>query len=153
MFHRLVDTLAAMTRTPSTAVGIVLAMAFAMTGCGEDRYANRERPPTKIVLSAVITPTGVTVSPARTGAGTIELIVSNLTSRSERLTLSSTTLGPGAAPLEQRTGPINPGDTASLTADLATGTYRLAARSRSVAAATLRVGPARPSSSDRLLQP
>ncbi len=104
-------------------------------------------------MSASITASNVTVSPSRLGAGTIELIASNLTATSQQLTLRSERLRNGAEPLEQRTGPINPGDTASLTADLAQGTYRVTARSGAIAAATIRVGPSRPSAKDTLLQP
>ena len=101
------------------------------SGCGDDDFANRERAPAPITLSAAITPRDVTVSPARIGAGTVQLIASNLTSSSQQVTLRSETLSAGTAPLEQRTGPINPGDTATLTADLVPGTYRVTTRSDS----------------------
>jgi uncharacterized membrane protein YjjB (DUF3815 family) len=135
----------------STALG--LALALVASGCGGDDFANRERAPAPITLSAAITPRDITVSPARIGAGTVELIASNLTSISQQVTLRSETLSAGTAPLEQRTGPINPGDTASLTADLVQGTYRVTTRSAQLGHATLRVGPRRSSGQDQLLQP
>jgi hypothetical protein len=139
---------------PRTAVGVGVALVFALAGCGaDDDFANDERAPAPITLSASITRSNVTVSPSRLGAGAVELIASNQTSTSQRLTLSSRTLSDGGEPLEQRTGPINPGDTASLTADLVEGTYRLTTRSATIAAATLRVEPRRPSAQDELLQP
>ena len=139
-------------RMPWTAAGVAVAMALA--GCGgDDDFANDERVPVQITLGASITPSKVTVSPSRFGAGTVELIASNLTSRSQRVTLSSVSLASGTRPLQQRTGPINPGDAASLTADLAQGTYRVTTGSGSIAPATLRVGPPRESAQDRLLQP
>ena len=55
--------------------------------------------------------------------------------------------------LSQSTGPINPGGTASLKADLAPGTYAVAARSSSLAPATLVVTPAPAGDADHLLQP
>jgi hypothetical protein len=141
-------------RTPWTAAGVAVALAFGTGGCGSgDDFANDERAPAAITLSASITASNVTVSPSRLGAGTIELIASNLTTTSQQLTLRSENLLGGADPLEQRTGPINPGDTASLTADLAQGTYRVTARSGTITAATLRVGPSRRSAKDTLLQP
>ena len=93
------------------------------------------------------------MSPSRIGAGTIELLASNLTSRSQQLTLRSAQRPLGAPPIEQRTGPINPGDTASLTADLVRGTYRVTTRSDAREPATIRVGTARPGTTDSLLQP
>jgi hypothetical protein len=139
---------------PWTAAGVAVALAFGTGGCGGgEEFANDERAPATITLSASITASNVTVSPSRLGAGPIELIASNLTATSQQLTLRSERLKGGADPLEQRTGPINPGDTASLTADLTPGTYRVTTRSGTIAAATLRVGPPRPSAKDTLLQP
>lgn len=139
-------------RIPWTAAAI--ASALLLGGCGgDDEFANRERAPAPIILSAAITPRDITVSPSRIGAGTIELIASNLTSTSQQITLRSEMLSAGTAPLQQRTGPINPGDTASLTADLVQGTYRLTTRVGRQPSATIRVGPTRSGSSDGLLQP
>lgn len=144
-----------MRRMPWAAAGVAVVVALGLAGCGDDDdFANEERAPVRIVLSAAITPSNVTVSPSRLGAGTIELIASNLTARSQRLTLSSQALGSaGATPLRQRTGPINPGDTASLTADLRPGIYRLTTGSPAISPATIRVGPPRESANDTLLQP
>ena len=134
--------------------GAAVALVLAVAGCGgDDEFDNEPRAPAPVTLSASITPSNVTVSPSRLGAGTVELRASNLTSTSQQLTLSSQSLAAGAQPLEQRTGPINPGDTASLTADLAEGTYRVTARSSAITPATIRVGPPRRSSGDQLLQP
>lgn len=148
------STLDAMCRTPWTVARVAVAVALGIAGCGgDDDFANDERDPAPIILSASITPTDVTVSPSRIGAGRVELIASNLTSRSRQLTLSSQTLAGGGAPVRQRTGPINPGDTASLTADLAQGTYRVTVGSGAIAPARLHVGPPRGSAQDALLQP
>jgi len=138
---------------PWATAGAAVALGLGLGGCGDDDFANEERAPAPLRLSAAITPANVTVSPSRLGAGTIELIASNLTSKSQQVTLRSQTLSGGADPLEQRTGPINPGDTASLTADLTQGTYRLTTRSPAITAATIRVGPRRASAKDQLLQP
>ena len=96
----------------------------------------------------------MTVSPARFGAGSIELIASNQTATSQRLTLrSSSSSSRGGDRLDQSTGPINPGDTASLKADLTTGSYLVTARSRGIDPARIVVGPPRSSATDGLLQP
>lgn len=135
----------------STAAGLAATAALGAAGCGADDFANRDRAPTKLVVSAAITPREVTVSPSRIGAGAVELLASNLTSTSQRLTLRSIRVA--GERTEQRTGPINPGDTASLTADLAAGEYRISGESERVDAAILRVGPPRPGADDELLLP
>jgi hypothetical protein len=141
-------------RMPWAAVGVAAMLAFTAPGCGGDaQFANDPRPPVTLEISAVVAPKGVTVSPARFGAGPIELTASNQTGISQRLTLRSERLATGATQLEQRTAPINPGDTASLKADLAEGVYSVSAPSDAIAAARIRVGPARPSGQGRLLQP
>ena len=124
-----------------------------IAGCGDDEFANRERAPDRIVVSVAIAPRDITVSPSPIGAGTVELIASNLTARSQQITLRSEMLSAGTPPLQQRTGPINPGDTASLTAELAPGTYRITTSGGGQRSATIRVGARRSSSSDQLLQP
>ena len=142
-----------MRRTPWAVAGVAVALVAGLAGCGDDEFGNERRAPAPVTLSASITASNVTVSPARLGAGTIELIASNLTSRSQQLTLSSASLPGDGDRLEQRTGPINPGDTASLTADLVQGTYRVQTRSAAITPATIRVGPPRASAQDQLLQP
>jgi len=141
-------------RTPWTAVGVAAALALSANGCGGgDDFANEPRPPVPITVGTTIAPARVSVSPERFGAGPIELIASNQTAISQRVTLRSESLIEGAAPLEQRTGPINPGDTASLKATLSQGTYEVTALSNAIAPATIRVGPARKGAQDQLLQP
>ena len=145
-----------MLRTPRKTrwTAAAIASALLLGGCGgDDEFANRERAPAPIVLSASITTRDITVSPSRIGAGTIELIASNLTSTSQQITLRSEMLSAGTAPLQQRTGPINPGDTASLTANLVQGTYRVTTGAGRTPSATIRVGPTRSGASDGLLQP
>lgn len=141
-------------RMPWAAVGVAVALVFPAPGCGGDEeFANQPRPPQTLEISAVVAPSQVTVSPSRFGAGPVELIASNETEISQRLTLRSERLRAGADQLEQRTAPINPGDTASLKADLTEGIYSVSARSGLIDPARIRVGPRRASGKDRLLQP
>lgn len=132
---------------------VVLAVATFAGGCGGDDFANDARAAPAASVGTVVTVNGVTVSPPRLPAGTIELIASNQTPVSQRVQLRSKRLAGGASPLAQSTGPINPGGTASLKADLAAGTYVVSASGASIPAATIVVEPARGSGSDRLLQP
>lgn len=148
---RLID---ARRRMPPAALAAFLALALAAAGCGgNDDFANDPRPAAPITLSAAISPARVTVSPSRFGAGPIELIASNQTQTSQRVTLRSTGRASQADELEQSTGPINPGDTASLRADLVKGSYLVTARAAAIDPATIVVGPARESAADSLLQP
>jgi hypothetical protein len=141
-------------RMPWAAVAVFAALGLGAAGCGsDDEFANSPRPPAAITVSAAISPERVTVSPARIGAGTIELIASNQTTTSQRVTLRSRGRPSGGEQLVQSTGPINPGDTASLKADLSPGRYLVTADSEAIAPATIVVGAAREDSEDGLLQP
>ncbi len=137
----------------------VLAAASALAsavgvGCGdEDDYANEPRPPAPIVVSAAVTDSRISVSPKQFGAGPVNLIVTNQTERAQEITLETDEIGGSEPGIQQRTGPINPGDTATLKADLKSGTYRVATDSDSIKPAALDVGAERPSAQNELLQP
>jgi hypothetical protein len=138
---------------PGTALAAI-ALSLGFAGCGgDDHFADKPRPAAPITVSAAISPARVTVSPSRLGAGAIELIASNQTATSQRVTLRSSASTSPDEPLVQSTGPINPGDTASLKADLVKGTYRVTARSAAIDPATIVVGAPRRSGADALLQP
>ena len=133
---------------------VVLCAVALIAGCGEeDDYENRPRPPVPIVVSASINEERVSVSPRSFGAGPITLIVTNQTDSAQEVVLETDEIGGSAPGIEQQTGPINPGDTASLKANLREGTYRVAVNGRGIAEASLDVGEARPSAQDELLQP
>ncbi len=142
-------------RMPRAALAALALLGVAIGGCGGgDDFANDARPAAPITVSAAISQGRVTVSPSRLAAGTIELIASNQTRTSQRVTLRSSGSGGGTEALEQTTGPINPGDTASLRADLRRGSYLVTARSSAIDPARLVVGAARSGAgADGLLQP
>ncbi len=136
--------------------GVVLGtVALAAAGCGgdDDDYKNEERPPAPIVVSASINEERVSVSPRSFGAGPITLIVTNQTESAQELTLETQEIGGDAPGIEQETGPINPGDTASLKADLREGSYRVGVEGRGISEAALDVGEPRESAQNQLLQP
>lgn len=141
-------------RMPRAAAAVALAVGLGTVGCGDDGgFANGPRAPAAITLSATIAPQRLSVSPSRFGAGPIELIASNQTATSQRVMLRSRGTPRGGAAIRQSTGPINPGDTASLKADLTPGSYLVTARSTAIAPATIVVGSAREDAGDGLLQP
>lgn len=136
---------------PWTLAAAALAAAT-LPGCGSGgkSYANGPRPAAPIVITAAITQGGVNVSPTQFGAGLIQLVVVNLTNRSQQLSLVSN----GGASFRQQTGPINPEETARLQAQLGSGYYSLGSSDSALDGARLTVGPQRPnSSSNRLPKP
>jgi hypothetical protein len=136
-----------------TAGGLLVgALALGAAGCGGSGgdYKNEPRPPSPIVVTASVSKDAVSVSPRRLGAGPISLIVTNQTGASQQVTIESDGSAPG---IRQETAPINPRDTATLTADVAPGTYRVHVVGDGIRAATFRVGKPRPSAQNDLLQP
>ena len=143
------------------------------SGCGGDnKFKNEARPPVPLQLTGVITDKEVTVSPdtvppppkahqeqtAKDLDTPIILIISNQTQESHTVTLSGKDRR--GNPIEARTPPINPLDTAQIQQSLPAGTYEVKAGSekavdpgKQIAAATLTVKPNRQTSSDDLLLP
>jgi hypothetical protein len=146
------DIRAVRTRVSLTA-GAVCAVSL-LAACGDEAdYKNEPRPPAPIVVSAAISDDKVSVSPRRFGAGPVTLIVTNQTDAAQEVTLETDELGGSQAGVRSKTGPINPGDTASLKADLRQGQYRVGVESDGIDEASVRVGEQRESSQNDLLQP
>jgi hypothetical protein len=139
----------------AAAFGCALAV-FAAAGCGSDdtSYKNVPRPPAAVVVSASIDDRAVQISPKRLGAGPITLVITNQSNAAQQVTLE-TQDSPGSGPGEKavQTGPISPRETASISARVREGTYRLHVGGDGVKAARLVVGKKRPSSQNDLLQP
>jgi hypothetical protein len=130
-----------------------LALGVGACGGGRDDYKNELRPPSPVVVTASVSKNAVSVSPRKLGAGPISLIVSNQTGASQQVTIESAA-APGSGPgIRQETAPINPRDTATLTANVAPGTYRVHVVGDGIRAATFRVGKKRASAQNDLLQP
>ena len=137
-------------RFAAVALGAIALLA----GCGEeDDYENLDRPPAPIVVSASIDNKRVSVAPAEFGAGPITLIVTNQTEAAQELTLETDEIGGSGPGIRQKSGPISPGDTASLKADLKKGTYKVAVNGAGIDEAALTVGEPRESAQNELLQP
>lgn len=123
-------------------------------GCGDDDdYANENRPPTPINLSAAISSDRVSVSPTKFGAGPVILIVTNQTRAAQEVTLETDETGGTEAGLRQSTSSINPQDTASLKVTVRPGHYVVRVEDDGIRPARLVVGPKRPSAQNELLQP
>lgn len=130
------------------ALTVVVVAAGLLTACGSERWANKPRPPVPVVLTGVVARDGTSVSPARVGGGPVEIVVSNQTRSPQTVTLEGDRV-------RERTGPIIPGGTGTLRAELDPGTYLVTASPGGGARASARivVGRRRGDSSDQLLLP
>jgi hypothetical protein len=139
----------------AAACAITAACVLAACGGGNRTYANAERPPAPIVISASIDDKSIAVSPKKFGAGPITLIISNQSSSSQQVTLETDSApgdtGPGQKAIA--TGPISPRETASVKGQVAEGTYALHVGGDGVRPAKITVGKQRPTSQNDLLQP
>ena len=130
--------------------GVLVLLGVPACGGGDD-FENKPRPPVPLQLTGVITEQRVTISPNQVGAGPIVLVVSNQTDDSHTVTLDG-------EEVEERVGPINPLDTATIQTTLKQGEYEVRAGSsqavaREIRPGTLAVGASRTSASDQLLLP
>jgi hypothetical protein len=133
-----------------------VAVVVALAGCGGESSprANNPRPPVLKLVTASISTSRISVSPKSFGAGPIDLVVTNQTGTAQRVTLESD-IPPGSRKLglRQVTAPINPRDTARLSADVQPGRYRVHVSSSDIRPAQLLVGRPRPSAQNDLLLP
>lgn len=137
--------------TRGAAMFLLAVAVGAATGCGGKDFANRPRPPTTVDLSGVIQNNKVTISPAKVGAGAVEITISNQTKAAHTITLEGESI-------RERVGPVNPLDTATIQKTLQPGSYTVSAGStkavaREIKPARLTIGKARSNSSNDVLQP
>jgi hypothetical protein len=144
-----------------TMIGILAATSLGATGCGGgSTFANKPRPPTPIDLTVYVNNARVSISPTNVGAGPVIFIVTNQAAQNVSLSIQAAGGGESLA----TTGPINPQATTQVQVAPGPGDYTIAVESggtnlasqaaqTSITAATLHVGPPRPSSSNVLLQP
>lgn len=140
----------------------MFAVVLLVSGCGGgSKFANQPRPPTPIDLTVYINDQRVSISPAKVGAGEVIFIVTNQADKAESLSIHPTA---NSSNQLATTGPIQPEATAQVTVDLKNpgdytvsttsgGTEAQIATAAKIQPAALHVGPARPSSSNVLLQP
>ena len=126
-------------------------MAALIAGCGNDDFKNEARAPVRLALTGVIQDDKVTVSPAKIGAGPVEITISNQTDSARTITLEGESI-------TEEEGPVQPGDTATIHKTLKPGSYEVRAGSKKavreeIQPAVLRIGKERHNSNNELLQP
>jgi hypothetical protein len=125
------------------AVALVVGVA-ALAGCGSSSFPNKPRAAAPIELTASIGPKAVQLAPQKVGAGLARITIANVSSNPATLRLH----GPTSA----TSGPIGPNMPTTIQMDLKQGTYTASAAG-GFRPATLKVGPPRPSSQNKLLLP
>jgi len=151
-------------------VGLVVAVALAVAGCGAQTHPNDQRPQVALHVSVTVTPSAVTVQPGKIAFGpartqqipqnqnhaqppidterpvTTVIVTANQTGTDSRLVLRG--------PRDVDSGPIPARSPASLQTALPTGTYTVAAAGIPGARpGKLIVGPYRASSQNDVLLP
>lgn len=123
-------------------------MLLAAAGCGQQtNYANDQRPPSPLTITASISPGRISISPSRVGAGPVTLTVANTADASSDVQVEPV----GATGPSAQSGPVNPGGTTNISFDAKSGTYRVSAKG--AGQTTLTVGRARPSAQNDVLLP
>jgi hypothetical protein len=131
-------------------IGLAIAAAL-IAGCGDDDFKNEARAPVRLALTGVIKDDKVTVSPAKIGAGPVEITISNQTDSERTIMLEGETI-------KAQQGPVQPGDTATIQRTLEPGSYEVRAGSekavrKEIQPAVLTIGKERPNSNNDLLLP
>ena len=106
------------TRRGNAALAAALAVAVVAAGCGgrSRRYVNKPRPASKILISGSINTRAIAISPTASAPGRSTCSSRTRPAPPQRVTLES--LDQDRPGLEQQTAPINPQDTARLSADV-----------------------------------
>jgi hypothetical protein len=133
-------------RLSLVSIGVsVLALAGVLAGCGAKDFANDPRPPTPIEVSARVDSQRVQIAPDRFGAGLVNMTIANLSESAVTVDVSG--------PTQASTTQIQPGTPDYLRMSMKEGTYQVTASKHNIKPATIKVGPERPSSQNKVLEP
>jgi hypothetical protein len=132
----------------------IAGAALLATACGDtEPRSNLPRPPAPVTLTAAVHDGKIQVSPAVTGAGPIVLLVSNQTSKPQKVTFETDELGGRTGGNTVSTPVIAPQSTGRLSINARSGRYAVHVQDRTIRAARVSVGPPRKSSQNQLLLP
>jgi hypothetical protein len=131
-------------------IGLTLTAAV-IAGCGGEDFKNEARAPVRLALTGVIQNDKVTVSPAKLGAGPVEITISNQTDSVHTILLEGESI-------KEQQGPVQPGATATIQKTLDPGSYEVRAGSekavrKEIQPAVLTIGKKRKNSNNDLLLP
>jgi hypothetical protein len=122
-----------------------MLVAIALGACGAQSFKNDPRPAAQIEVSAKVDSHHVLLSPNTFGAGIVNFTVANLSGAPISFKVSG--------PTEGTTTEIQPGAPDYLKMDLKEGTYQATVGKSKIRPATIKVGPKRSSSQNKLLLP
>lgn len=139
------------TRVRNSLLVLPAAALIGLAGCGDDDFKDEPRAAVPEVLTGVINARRVIISPNRVGAGPIRITISNQTGEARTVTLAG-------ASVDERVGPVNPQDTATIQKTLEPGRYEVRAAAGNagvdrIEPAVLRIGRPRPESNEQLQLP
>jgi hypothetical protein len=134
---------------------LVLAVLFAVVGCGDDsdERANKPRPPAPINVTAAIDSDRIRVSPRSFGSGPVVFIISNQSGAPQTVTFETNEIGGESGGIQRSTQEIASRSTGQLKVDPPEGNYLLSTGAADIRPAELVVGERRASAQDELLQP
>jgi hypothetical protein len=134
---------------------LVLAVLFAVVGCGDDsdERANKPRPPAPINVTTAIDADRIRVSPRSFGSGPVVFIISNQSGAPQTVTFETNELGGKSGGIQRSTQEIASRSTGQLKVDPPEGSYLLSTGAAGIRPAELVVGERRASAQDELLQP
>ena len=134
---------------------LVLAVLFAVAGCGDDsdEYTNKPRPPAPINVTAAIDTDRIRVSPESFGSGPVVFIISNQSGAPQTVTFETDELGGESGGIQRSTQEIASRSTGELKVDPPEGSYVLSTGAADIRPAELEVGERRASAQEELLQP
>jgi hypothetical protein len=125
----------------------LLAIPFAVAGCGESDFQNKPRPPAPLEVTANVTGKSIDIAPSKFGAGLVNLTISNQSDSVVALTFQG-------GQLDASSDPIEPNSVGNFKLDFPEGTYQVTAgKEANAKPASVRVGPERASSQNQLLLP
>jgi hypothetical protein len=132
---------------------LAAAVCCGISACGGGSdYVNKPRPASPINITAAISTKKVSISPKTFGAGPIVVIISNQTKNPQTVTVQTQELGGSKPGIRESSSPIAPNGTGTMKVNVREGQYEVSAKG-GVAPASVKVGSARASAQDQLLQP